>query len=106
MSAVAHAKPGLTQRRPLIGLSSPAQAFLLATMTVAGAAAILTSLLAPGRVDWPQLAVILAAGAGAHAFAVKTPGNQVFHSGLAFAVAAAGTLPPPRIVLRPSPHPR
>jgi diguanylate cyclase (GGDEF)-like protein len=99
MSAVAHAKPGWTQRRPLIDLSALAQAFLLATITLAGAAAVLTSLLADGRIDWPRLAIILAAGAVAHAFAVKTPGNQVFHSGLAFAVAAAVLLPPQGIVL-------
>ena len=68
-------------------------------MTLAGAAAVLTSLLVHGRIDWPQLAIILAAGAVAHAFAVKTPGNQVFHSGLAFAVAAAVLLPPQGIVL-------
>jgi diguanylate cyclase (GGDEF)-like protein len=99
MSAVVHAEPGRTQRRPLIGLSSRAQTFLFATMTLAGAAAVLTSLLADGRIDWSQLAIILAAGAVAHAFAVKTPGNQVFHSGLAFAVAAAVLLPPQGIVL-------
>jgi diguanylate cyclase (GGDEF)-like protein len=99
MSAVAHAKPGWTQRRQPIGLSFQAQTFLLATMAVAVAAAILASLLAHGRIDWPQLAIILAAGAVAHAFAVKTPGNQVFHSGLAFAVAAAVLLPPQGIVL-------
>jgi diguanylate cyclase (GGDEF)-like protein len=99
MSAVAHSKPGCAQRRPVIGLSSRAQAFLLATMTLAGAAAVLTSLLVHGRIDWPRLAIILAAGAVAHAFAVKTPGNQVFHSGLAFAVAAAVLLPPQGIVL-------
>ena len=99
MSAVAHAKPGWTQRRPLIGLSSQAQTYLLTTMAAAGAAAALTSLLAHGRIDWTELAIILAAGAVAHAFAVKTPGNQVFHSGLAFAVAAAVLLPPQGIVL-------
>jgi diguanylate cyclase (GGDEF)-like protein len=99
MSAVAHAKPGWTQRRPQIGLSAQAQTFLLTAMALAGAAAVLTSLLSHGRIDWPQLAIILAAGAVAHAFAVKTPGNQVFHSGLAFAVAAAVLLPPQGIVL-------
>ena len=99
MSAVAHAKPGWTQRRLLIGLSSQAQTYLLTTMAAAGAAAALTSLLAHGRIDWTELAIILAAGAVAHAFAVKTPGNQVFHSGLAFAVAAAVLLPPQGIVL-------
>jgi diguanylate cyclase (GGDEF)-like protein len=68
-------------------------------MALAGAAAVFASLLAHGHVDWPQFAIILAAGAVAHAFAVQTPGNQVFHSGLAFAVAAAVLLPPQGIVL-------
>jgi diguanylate cyclase (GGDEF)-like protein len=99
MSAVAHAEPRWTQQRPLIGLPSRARRFLLETMSVAGAATVLASLLAHGHIDWPQLAIILAAGAVAHAFAVHTPGNQVFHSGLAFAVAAAVLLPPQGIVL-------
>ncbi len=99
MSAISHTEPRLTQPRPLIGLPSRARTFLLETMSVAGAAAVLGSLLAHGHIDWTLLAIILAAGAVAHAFAVHTPGNQVFHSGLAFAVAAAVLLPPQGIVL-------
>jgi diguanylate cyclase (GGDEF)-like protein len=99
MSAVAHGKPRMTQQRRPIGLPSPARTFLLETITAAGAIAVLASLLTHGHIDWPQLAVILAAGGVAHAFAVHTPGNQVFHSGLAFAVAAAVLLPPQGIVL-------
>ena len=99
MNAVAHAEPQLTQQRAPTELSSGARSFLLETLAAAGGAALIASLLVHGHIDWTRLAVILAAGAVAHAFAVRTPGNQVFHSGLAFAVAAAVLLPPQGIVL-------
>jgi diguanylate cyclase (GGDEF)-like protein len=48
---------------------------------------------------WADFGVILAAGAVAQLFATHTSGNQVFHTGLAFTVAAALILPPELVVL-------
>jgi hypothetical protein len=44
-------------------------------------------------VRWVDFAVLLTAGAAAQLFAAHTPTNQVFHTGIAFTVAAALTLP-------------
>jgi diguanylate cyclase (GGDEF)-like protein len=44
-------------------------------------------------------AAVLAGGAFAQIFASHTPGNQVFHTGIAFSVAAALTLPPQLVVV-------
>jgi diguanylate cyclase (GGDEF)-like protein len=48
---------------------------------------------------WADFGVIFAAGAVAQLFATHTSGNQVFHTGLAFTVAAALLLPPELVVL-------
>jgi diguanylate cyclase (GGDEF)-like protein len=42
---------------------------------------------------------VLAGGAVAQLFAARTPGNQVFHTGIAFSVGAALVLPPELVVV-------
>ena len=51
------------------------------------------------HVRWPVFAAVLAGGALAQIFATHTAGNQLFHTGLAFSVAAALVLPPELVVV-------
>jgi diguanylate cyclase (GGDEF)-like protein len=68
-------------------------------VAAAFAAAAATSTVPYGDVSWAVFAGLLAGGALAQLFATHTAGNQVFHTGLAFSVAAALLLPPELVVV-------
>jgi diguanylate cyclase (GGDEF)-like protein len=83
---------------PVAGLPTTARTFFWATVAAAFAAALATSTVSYHEVRWPVFFAVLAGGALAQVFATHTEGNQVFHTGLAFSVAAALTLPPQLVV--------
>ena len=58
-----------------------------------------TSAASESNVRWAAFFVVIAGGAFAQLFATDIPGNQVFHTGLAFTVAAALLLPPELVVV-------
>ena len=95
MSAIVAA----AERPPGAGLPAAARTYLLRTLAFAGALAVATAWTHPGHVRWFELAVVLTGGALAQVFAVHMPANQIFHTGLAFTVAAALLLPPEAFVL-------
>jgi diguanylate cyclase (GGDEF)-like protein len=68
-----------------------------AALAVAGVALATPMHLTDER--WGEFAFLLAGAAVAHYFVVHTSKNQVFHVGLAFAVAGALVLPPRLVVL-------
>ena len=80
------------------GLPCQARNYLIALGAVTVAATIGVSL-RPGDINWGDLVVLLAAAAAAQFFAEHGPGNQVFHGGMAFTVAAVLLLPPEQAVL-------
>jgi diguanylate cyclase (GGDEF)-like protein len=84
---------------PRAGLPAGARPYLFWTLAFAGAASFAASWTHPGHVRWTLLAAVLAGGALAQVFAVHMPANQIFHTGLAFTVAAALLLPPEAFVL-------
>jgi diguanylate cyclase (GGDEF)-like protein len=75
-----------------------ARAYLFVTFALAAGAIAATSTVHVGNVRWADFAVLLIGGAVAQLFAAHTPANQVFHTGLAFSVAAALVLPPQLVV--------
>jgi diguanylate cyclase (GGDEF)-like protein len=96
MTAAAYAD---ALRRPrALGLPDRARLFLYGTCGAATAAAAATASASMRHARWADFAVIVAAGALAQLFATHTPGNQVFHTGLAFSVVAALLLPPELVV--------
>ncbi|HEX4324430.1 MAG TPA: GGDEF domain-containing protein [Gaiellaceae bacterium] len=97
MSAVSYGER--FRRVPAVGLPAPARNFLYVTCAAAIGAAAVTTTASAGHVRWKVFAVLLVAGAAAQLFATHTPGNQVFHTGIAFAVAAALLLPPQLVVV-------
>jgi diguanylate cyclase (GGDEF)-like protein len=84
---------------PAAGLPASARTFFYATVAAAFAAAVATSTVSYGHVRWTVFAALLAGGALAQLFATHTEGHQVFHTGLAFSVAAALVLPPELVVV-------
>ena len=90
----------LTLRRPVtVRLADGARGYLYICIGAALSGAIASVVVPLHHVRWTDCGVILAAGAVAQFFATHTPGNQVFHTGLAFTVAAALLLPPELVVL-------
>jgi diguanylate cyclase (GGDEF)-like protein len=87
------------RRVPVAGLPETARTFFWSTVTVAVVAAAATSAVPYHHVRWTVFAAVLAGGALAQIFATHTAGNQVFHTGIAFSVAAALTLPPQLVVV-------
>jgi diguanylate cyclase (GGDEF)-like protein len=83
-----------SERLRLVGLPTQARRYLFSTLGLAAAAALVASWAHPGHVPWADFAVLLAGGALAQLFAVHMPANQIFHTGIAFTVAAALLLPP------------
>lgn len=81
------------------GLPQPAVLFLGAVVGAAVAAAGATATAAAWNVRWSDFAIVLVGGAVAQFFATHTHANQVFHTGLAFTVAAALLLPPQLVVV-------
>jgi diguanylate cyclase (GGDEF)-like protein len=97
MSAAAYSER--VRRAPLVGLPEAARTLLYGTIAAAVLAAAATSTASAGPVRWSVFAAVLAGGALAQVFATHIPGNQVFHTGLAFSVAAALLLPPELVVV-------
>jgi diguanylate cyclase (GGDEF)-like protein len=96
MSSVAYGNASPAGDAPKRGLPARAGAYLAAVAALSVVAATLPALStgAPTREDWLTLLVLVLGGAIAHAFATHVPGNQIFHTGLAFVVAGALLLPP------------
>jgi diguanylate cyclase (GGDEF)-like protein len=87
------------RRLPATGLPVAGRSFFYLTVVAATATAAVTSIASEGSVRWTAFAAILAGGALAQIFATHVPGNQVFHTGIAFSVAAALLLPPELVVV-------
>jgi diguanylate cyclase (GGDEF)-like protein len=81
------------------GLPEAARSLLYLTIAGAVLAAAATSVASESNVRWTVFFVVVAGGAFAQLFATEIPGNQVFHTGLAFTVAAALLLPPELVVV-------
>jgi diguanylate cyclase (GGDEF)-like protein len=84
---------------PAVELPERARSFFYLSIVAAVAAAAVTSIASAGHVRWSVFAAVLAGGAVAQVFATHMPGNQVFHTGLAFSIAAALLLPPELVVV-------
>jgi diguanylate cyclase (GGDEF)-like protein len=97
MSAVSYGER--IRRVPTAGLAATARPFFWATVVAAVAAAAATSTVSYDDVSWPVFVAVLAGGALAQVFATPITANQVFHTGLAFSVAAALVLPPELVVV-------
>ena len=97
MSAVSYGER--IRRVPEAGLPAAARSFLYSTLTAAAAAAAVSTTAPVGHVRWTVFATLLVGGSLAQLFAARTAGNQVFHTGLAFSVAAALLLPPQLVVV-------
>jgi diguanylate cyclase (GGDEF)-like protein len=91
--------PEPIRRLPTAGLPEAARGFLGLAIVAAVAAAAATTIASPSHVRWTVFAVVLVGGALAQVFATHTSGNQVFHTGLAFTIAAALLLPPELVVV-------
>jgi len=87
------------RRAPTPELPASARRFFYFTVVAAFVAAAVTSIVPYGDVNWGVFAAVLAGGALAQVFATHTAGNQVFHTGLAFSIAAALLLPPELVVV-------
>jgi diguanylate cyclase (GGDEF)-like protein len=87
------------RRVPSAGLPATARSFFWSTVAAAVVAALATSTVPYDHVRWTVFVALLAGGALAQIFATHTAGNQVFHTGIAFSVAAALTLPPQLVVV-------
>jgi diguanylate cyclase (GGDEF)-like protein len=87
------------RRVPAARLPAAARTFFLATVCAAVVAVAATSTVSYGNVRWPVFVAVLVGGALAQLFATHTAGNQVFHTGIAFSVAAALVLPPELVVV-------
>lgn len=99
MTSLAEAAPVPRIAEPALGLSSPAARWLavvaVAALSVGGSVAWL----AAGEPDWRTLALLAVGSVVAQARATQMPRNQVFHTGLAFTVAAALLLTPAALIL-------
>jgi diguanylate cyclase (GGDEF)-like protein len=87
------------RRVPAAELPAAARSLFYATVVAAFAAAGATSAVSDDHVRWSVFVAVLAGGALAQVFVTRTAGNQVFHTGLAFSVAAALVLPPELVVV-------
>jgi diguanylate cyclase (GGDEF)-like protein len=87
------------RRVPAAKLAEGARSFLYFALVAAVAAVAVTATAPMHHVRWPVFAAVLAGGAFAQLFATHTSGNQVFHTGIAFSVAAALLLPPELVVV-------
>jgi diguanylate cyclase (GGDEF)-like protein len=97
MSAAAY--PERVRRAPIAGLPEAARSYLYVSVVATIAAAALTTIASPAHTRWSFFVVLLVGGALAQIFATHIPGNQVFHTGIAFSVAAALLLPPQLVVV-------
>ncbi len=97
MSAVSYGER--IRRLPAGTLPATARTFFYVTVAAAVVAAVATVRVPYGNVSWPVFGAVLAGGALAQVFATHTSANQVFHTGLAFSIAAALVLPPELVVV-------
>ncbi|HEY7420431.1 MAG TPA: GGDEF domain-containing protein [Gaiellaceae bacterium] len=97
MSAVSYGER--IRRVPSAGLPATARNFFYSVVCAAVVAAAATSTVSYDQVRWGVFATVLVGGALAQFFAAHTAANQVFHTGLAFSVAAALLLPPELVVV-------
>ena len=97
MSAVSYGER--IRRTPTAGLPANARPFFYGTIAAAVVAAAATSTVSYDFDRWPIFVAVLAGGAFAQVFATPIAGSQVFHTGLAFSVAAALVLPPELVVV-------
>lgn len=84
---------------PAVGLPDAGRSFLHVVVVAAIAASAVSTTASTSHVRWSLFAAVLAGGALAQFFATHQPGNQVFHTGLAFSIAAALLLPPELVVV-------
>jgi diguanylate cyclase (GGDEF)-like protein len=98
VSATAYAGTAASSRTTPTGLPRAARNFLLQTGAVAIAFGVAASLSTSKDGRWSTFVVLLLAALGAQAAAVHVSGNQVFHTGLAFTVAAAVSLQPREVI--------
>ena len=95
MGSVADTGPAPASPAGGEGLPFRARRYLAAVAALAVAASLPALAYAQATAeDWLTLLVLVAGGVVAHAFATHVPGNQVFHTGIAFVVAGALLLPP------------
>lgn len=100
MSAVGYVAKLRQDRRIKLTLPHSARTLLVGTVAVAVAAtAIAGGVASQHDVRWADFGFLVAAGSLAQLFATRIGGNQQFHTGLAFAVAAALVLPPEFVVI-------
>jgi diguanylate cyclase (GGDEF)-like protein len=97
VSATAYAGNAGSRTAPT-GLPRAALHFLLQTGAVAVAFGLAASLSESRDGRWSTFVILLLAALGAQAAAVHVSGNQVFHTGLAFTVAAAVSLQPREVI--------
>lgn len=95
MSAAGYVRRLREEQPARRGLSVPSRGLLLATVAAAIAGPLLAwGLAVPEKTRWTEFAVVAFGAALAQLFATPVGGNQGFHTGLAFTVAAALLLPP------------
>ncbi len=95
MSAVGYVRRLREEQPARRGLSTAARTLLFVTAAGATAGSLLAwSLAAPEGTRWTDFAIIAVGAAFAQLFATPVGGNQGFHTGLAFTIAAALLLPP------------
>jgi diguanylate cyclase (GGDEF)-like protein len=83
----------------MVGLAEAARGFFYVTIVGAVAATTVSTIASTAHTRWSFFVALLLAGAVAQVFATHTPSNQVFHTGIAFSVAAALVLPPQLVVV-------
>jgi len=98
VSAVAYDQTGKRGVAPT-GLPPAARSFLLQIGAGAIIFGIAASLATPRDGRWSTFVVLLFAALGAQAAATHIAGKQVFHTGLAFTVAAAVLLEPRQLIV-------
>ncbi len=99
MSALAYARANLRRRRFAPGgFPRAARLYLVELGLVATAVAVAAAIAVSSEPRWTYVGAVLAGAAVAQTLAFHTRGNQLFHTGLAFTVAAALILPPAAVV--------
>jgi diguanylate cyclase (GGDEF)-like protein len=83
----------------MAGLPEAARGFFYVVVVAAVAAAAVSTTASSTHTRWSFFLAVLVGGALAQVFAAHTPSNQVFHTGLAFSLAAALLLPPQLVVV-------
>jgi diguanylate cyclase (GGDEF)-like protein len=97
VSTVAYVEHLRREAPPGRGLPGAARIYLLGTLALAATAAA-AAIRSDDGLSGATLLVLMIAGATAQAFAVHSPRNQVFHTGIACTIAAALVLPPAGVV--------